>query len=172
MVTNFLGYLLRFLVLFLMQVLVLNLLNIYGLIAPNLYPLFILWLPIEIPYWLLLLAGFFSGLTYDMFSNTAGLNAGATTMLAFVRPVVLRFLKPAGGYEQGDLPRLWRMRLPWFISYSLILFFVHNFYFVVVETFSTGYIGWMILKIISGTLISTGLALLTEYLLFKRKKIS
>src|SRR5580658_7192394 len=118
MTTNILVQLFRFIILVGIQVLVLNNLELNGVFNPYIYPLFILLLPINTPKWLLLLLGFGTGLVIDMFSNTMGMHAAATTLLAYMRPYILNVLQPSGGYEPEDKPTLSNMGFRWFITYS------------------------------------------------------
>ncbi|MEZ4853610.1 rod shape-determining protein MreD [Flavobacterium sp.] len=81
----------RFLVLLFAQVLVFNNINILGYINPYPYILFILLFPINGNKFLLLLSSFLLGLLIDMFSNSAGIHAFASTFLAYIRPNLFRF---------------------------------------------------------------------------------
>ena len=83
---------LRFVLLVLIQVFVLNNIRINGYINPHLYVLFILLLPFETPGWLLLVSSFSIGLSIDLFAHTPGLNAAASTFIAFIRPGFIRIL--------------------------------------------------------------------------------
>ncbi|MCA1746044.1 MAG: rod shape-determining protein MreD [Bacteroidales bacterium] len=113
-------YLLSFIAIILVQVLVLNNLNLGGYINPWLYVLFILILPVETPNWLLLVFGFVTGLIMDAFLNTIGMHASATVLLAFLRPLFLRFLAPREGYETGSLPVPSHFGFGWFFKYALV----------------------------------------------------
>ena len=86
MYKDYLRYILIFILLLLIQLLVLNNINLGGYINPYVYLLFILLLPYGTPRWVLLLVGFFTGLVVDYFSNTLGLHASATLILAFFGP--------------------------------------------------------------------------------------
>lgn len=69
------------------QVLVLNHVHLMGYAMPFLYVYLILVLNINVSRNILLLWGFFLGLAVDIFSNTPGMNAAATTFwLLRVRP--------------------------------------------------------------------------------------
>ena len=169
MIIEFFYQLLRFVVLILLQVLVLNNLQLPGVFNPYIYPLFLLLLPLRMPLWLLLLIGFLSGLTMDMFANTMGMHAAASVLLCFMRPQVLKLIEPSGGYELTDKPTLSHMGFRWFATYASILVVIHHLFFFFLETLEFGQVGFMLLKIILSTALSLLLILLIEFFFFSRK---
>ena len=169
MIIEFFYQLLRFFVLVLLQVLVLNNLQLPGVFNPYIYPLFLLLLPLRMPLWLLLIIGFVSGLTMDLFSNTMGMHAAASVLLCFMRPQVLKLIEPSGGYEQTDKPTLSHMGFRWFATYASILVVIHHLFFFFLETLEFGQVGFMLLKIILSTALSLLLIFLIEFFFFSRK---
>ena len=83
-----------FLALVLVQVLVFNHIHVAGYATPFIYIYFLLMLNLDTKRNTLLLAGFLLGLVIDMFANTPGMNAAATTLLAFLRPWLLSLFVP------------------------------------------------------------------------------
>ena len=79
-----------FIGLVLLQVLLLNNIQIAGVINPFLYIYFIIALPIHTNRISLVFIGFALGLVIDVFSNTWGIHAMATTLIAFLRPYIFR----------------------------------------------------------------------------------
>ena len=81
-----------FIGLVLLQVLILNSVHIAGYATPFLYIYFILKFSSGTSRNELMLWAFFFGLTIDIFSDTPGMNAAATVLLAFVCscPVIIR----------------------------------------------------------------------------------
>ncbi|HAP01276.1 MAG TPA: rod shape-determining protein MreD [Bacteroidetes bacterium] len=169
MIIEILLQLLRFALLVLMQVLVLNHLRLSFIFNPYIYPLFLLLLPLQMRPWMLLLIGFFCGLTIDMFSNTMGMHAAACVLLCYMRPSVLKIIQPASGYEGTDSPTLGHMGVRWFVTYSAILLVIHHLAFFFLETLEFGQIGFMFFKILLSTSLSLLLIVLVE-LLFTRRK--
>ena len=169
MIIEFFHQLLRFVVLVLLQVLVLNNLQLPGVFNPYIYPLFLLLLPLRMPLWLLLLLGFLSGLTLDLFSNTMGMHAAASVLLCFMRPQVLKLIEPSGGYDQTDKPTLSHMGFRWFATYAAILVVIHHLFFFFLETLEFGQVGFMLLKIILSTALSLLLIFLIEFFFISRK---
>lgn len=84
-----------FIGLVLLQVLILNNVHIAGYATPFLYIYFILKFNSGTSRNELMLWAFFFGLTIDVFSDTPGMNAAATVLLAFLRPSLLRLFTPA-----------------------------------------------------------------------------
>jgi len=129
-------YILSYIAIILVQVLILNNLNLGGYINPWLYILFILILPVETPKWLLLIFGFITGLIIDSFLNTIGMHASATVLLAFLRPLFLRFLAPRDGYDPGSLPVPSHFGFAWFLKYAIVSVFTHHLFLFIVEAFT------------------------------------
>lgn len=82
----------RFVVLVLFQVLVVNHIRLGGYVHPYIYLIFVMLLPFNTPKWQILVLGFTLGLTIDLFTGTPGLHAGATTLMAFCRPSIIRLI--------------------------------------------------------------------------------
>ena len=76
-----------FVVLVLVQVLVLNNIHFMGYINPYVYVLFILLLPVRFSRLFTLILAFALGLIIDAFSNTYGIHAFSTVLIAFLRPL-------------------------------------------------------------------------------------
>jgi len=138
MIDNLGRYFLGFIGIMAVQVLILNNLNLGGYINPWLYVLFILVLPLEMPNWLLMITGFFTGLIIDIFLNTPGMHASATVFLAFLRPALLRFFGPHDGYESGSLPLPSHLGFGWFFKYTALAVFAHHLFLFTIEAFSLG----------------------------------
>ena len=83
-------------VILLIQVLLLNHINLWGYATPFLYIWLILKLPYDMPRGLVITLGFITGLIIDIFCNTPGMHAFATTTLAFMRlPILHLFIQQA-----------------------------------------------------------------------------
>lgn len=158
----------RFVFLVLLQVLVLNNIQFSGLINPYLYVLFILLLPFEIPNWVLLIIGFITGLSIDMFTDTLGLHASATVFLAFVRPIILSIMSPREGYEAGTSPKLSLDNTRWFIEYIIILIFIHHFVLFYLEVLRFTDFFTTLLRVFLSSIFTIILALLSQILMYKK----
>jgi len=135
MIRQFIGYPLQFILLVIVQVLVLNNIQFSGYVNPFLYILFVLWLPIEMPKWLVLLLSMAIGLAVDIFSDTLGMHTSASIFLGFCRPYILNVLAPRDGYELNQKPSIQDLGFNWFITYSALCVLVHHVFLFFVEVF-------------------------------------
>ena len=94
MIINYIHRIGWFVGLILLQVLILNNVHIAGVATPFLYVYFILKFNSGTSRNELMVWGFCMGLAIDIFSNTPGMNAAATVLLAFLRPLFLRLFTP------------------------------------------------------------------------------
>lgn len=167
MIRDLLKYTIMLVVLVLLQVLLLNNIQFSGYINPYMYVLFILLLPFETPRYLLLLLGFFLGLLVDIFSNTPGFHASATTFLAFLRPYTISLISPRDTIEVNTPPRLKFMGIGWFLRYTLILVLAHHLFLFFVEAFTfNGFIHTLIRSLLS-TAFTSILIIISQFLIFK-----
>ena len=143
----------RFLLLVLFQVLVLNNIQFLGYINPYVYILFILALPVQIPRWFALLLAFGIGLTIDMFSNTMGMHAFATVMVAFLRNGTIKLFT---AIEEGNnpTPSFHTFGVSAYIKYAVLLVFVHHTTLFILEALSLGHFWLMLLKITLSTFVT------------------
>ena len=158
----------RFLVLVCIQVLILNNIQFSGYINPFMYVLFILLLPFETPYWLLLTSAFILGLSIDVFSDTFGLHSSATVFMAFLRPYVLYAIAPRDKYEPGTYPRLHYYGFNWFMKYSTILIFAHHLFLFYIEIFRFSDFFSTFLRVGLSSVFSIFLVVLSQYLVFRK----
>jgi hypothetical protein len=167
----------RFFIILALQVFVLNRIELrwwsqptgFPLFVPYLYPVFILLLPIETPVWALLLIGFFTGITVDSFSNTAGMHACATVLIAYLRTNVLNALLPKALEDYPDQsPGVKNMGWVPFIVYAGFLLLIHHAIFFTVELWSFDNRSILLLKIFASTV--TSLLMVLIYLLLFTKE--
>lgn len=159
----------RFVVLVLFQVLVINHIRLGGYVHPYIYLTFILLLPFSTPKWQLLVLGFVLGLTIDLFTGTPGLHAGATTLLAFCRPAIIRFVSGNQKFENIQEPNLGQLDGVWFLRYVFCLVFIHHFALFFLESFSFRLIGQVLLRILLSVPVSIFLIMMILFI-FKRDK--
>ncbi|MEL6534435.1 MAG: Rod shape-determining protein MreD [Bacteroidota bacterium] len=133
-----------------------------------LYIGFLLMLPFEVGPITLMVVGFFMGLGVDVFSDTLGINAVASTVMMFIRPGVVNILMPQGGLESGAVPSLRMMGLGWYLRYTLSLIFVHHLVLFFLEAFTFRYFLQTISQVLASSVI-TFMTLLIIQLAFYRK---
>jgi rod shape-determining protein MreD len=158
----------RFILLITIQVLILNNIHLGGFVNPYIYIFFILLLPFETPGWLLIILGFFTGITVDLFSGTMGMHATATTLLAFSRPYVLKLFSPREGYEKHTQPTLRYYELFWIVRYSLLLILIHHFTLFFVEVFRFSGFFFTLLRIILSSMFTFVLIIISFHAFIKR----
>lgn len=136
----------------------------FPVFVPFIYPLFILLLPLETPVWLLLLIGFGTGITMDVFNNTAGMHAFACVLMAYLRTNVLNALLPKHLSEYGNqTPGIKNMGWMPFLTYSSFLIFIHHCVFFIIEMWNLDNVGYLALKILAS--VVTSMLLIVCYLL-------
>ena len=133
------------------------------------YPVILMLLPMKTNRALLLVLGFFIGLMIDMFYDSAGLHASACVFIAFMRPVVLKFLEPRGGYPVNANPTLRDFGSAWFLRYSAIMLGLFLLFYFSVEVFTFVYIGEILLKVVVSFALSF-MAILMYIFLFNPKE--
>ncbi|AVM52715.1 rod shape-determining protein MreD [Bacteroides zoogleoformans] len=150
-----------FIGLVLLQVLILNNVHIMGYATPFLYIYLILKFESDASRNELMLWAFFLGLTVDVFSDTPGMNAAASVLLAFLRPIVFRLFVPRDTLD-GIVPAVHTMGISPFLKYLVVGVFVHHGMLLVVEFFSLAYIGTLLVRIAVSTILTVGCIMAVE----------
>ena len=161
---------LRFIALVLVQVLVINYIKIGGYVSPYIYPLFIMLLPVGYSNAGLLILAFVLGLTVDIFCGTLGLHAGATTLMAFCRPAIIRLVSGSQKIDPLKEPNLNTMGFDWWLRYSLVLTTIHALSLFLLESFSLKLIGQTLLRTVISLPLSLFLMTIILYLFSSSKK--
>jgi rod shape-determining protein MreD len=154
-------YIVRFILLVLVQVLILNNVKFLGFINPYLYILFIITLPISTPRVFLLLIAFVLGLSIDIFSNTPGVHAFATVFAAFMKAPLIRLFAPRDSYDYVE-PSMQTFGMNQFVKYAVLMVFIHQIALFAVEAFSFQNVGLLILKILLNSIFTLLLLLSIE----------
>ena len=160
----------RFVLLLMLQVFVLNQVLLHQLVSLNLYMLFVLLLPFNLPRPALMLLALLMGLSMDMFMNTMGVHAAACVFIAYLRPFIINILSPQGGFETTQkTPSMTSMGVSQFLTFAAILVFLHNLVFFSLEVFGFGNFFYLLLKILLSSAASVFLIVLYELLFFSKK---
>ena len=143
----------RFIVLVLLQVLVLNNIQFLGYINPYLYILFILALPVQTPRWLTLLIAFALGITIDMFSNTGGMHASATVLVAFSRNGIINLFT---SIDEGNnpTPSFYTFGVSAYVKYVIFMVVIHHTTLFFLEAFSFTHFWIMLAKTILSSFVT------------------
>lgn len=155
-------------VVFFVQVFVLNNLSITPLVAPMVYILPLLLLPIEYPQWKMLLAGLITGVVMDFTMGTPGLNTMVTLPIAMARRPLIFVL---GGLSQisndSGIPSVKRLGAR-FHRYIIGSVTIHSILFYLMERLSFENFGTLLLRILCSLLVSLVLDYIIIMLFIKR----
>lgn len=154
MLINYLHKIGWFIGLVLLQVLILNNVHIAGYATPFLYIYLILKFESDTPRNALMLWAFFLGLAVDVFSDTPGMNAAATVLLAFLRPTFLRLFVPRDTLDDTLVPAIRTMGILPFLKYLVVSVLIHHGLLLTLEFFSFAHIGTLLLRIAASTLLT------------------
>jgi rod shape-determining protein MreD len=172
-------FILNFIVVLTIQIFILNdimlksSLTFFGfpVFTPIIYPLILLVMPVNTPHWLLMVLGFVTGLTMDMFSNTPGMHAAAMVLICYVRPYILKLFFQQTAKELKDtVPSLYKLGFTSFIIYVGFTILIHHLFFYILEIWSFKSILLIFFKTIVSAIMSIILILLSQ-LLFAKKEI-
>ena len=144
MIINYLHKIGWFICLVLLQVLILNNVHIAGYATPFLYIYLILKFESDVSRNTLMLWAF---------SDTPGMNAAATVLLAFLRPIFLRLFVPRDTLDTL-IPAVRTMGIFPFLKYLVICVLVHHGMLLTLEFFSFAHIGTLLLRVVTSTLLT------------------
>lgn len=148
------GYWIFAFVVFFVQVFILNHLNMSPYVAPMVYIIALLMLPIEYSQWKMLLAGLVIGVVMDLTMATPGLNTLVTLPVALVRRPLLFALGGLSSMSNEEgLPSVKRLGAH-FHRYLIVMVAIHSVLFYFMERLSFENFGTLLLRILCGTLIS------------------
>lgn len=137
----------------LLQALILNNIHFFGYATPFLYVYLLLKFNANMSRYALLLWGFAIGLAVDIFSNTPGVNAAATTLLALTRPTFIKLFAPRDSSDDM-VPGFRDMGTGSFMRYTTVSLLLHQTVLIILVTFSFAHPGIMTLKIVGSTLLT------------------
>lgn len=156
-----------FMVLVLVQVLLLNNIYLFGWATPFVYVYYLLIIDKDIDRNVLMVIAFFLGLSVDLFSNTPGISASASVLIAFMRPSLLRLFSPRDEYEDFE-PSIYTLGVWAFVRYALIAVLIHHTALFFLEAFSLEHLGQLLLRILCSALLTMVLIMAVEFVRHKR----
>lgn len=162
MIKDIVKHAFSFILFLLIQVLVVNQIHLGWVVNPYVYIAFILLLPIGTPGWLLLISAFAMGLGVDAFSNTPGMHAAASLLIAFLRSSLHRVMIPHDTFQPGTQPDVATFGLAWFIKYVVVMTMIHHTAFFLLEALSVEHMGVVVLKAFASMFVSVLLILLVQ----------
>lgn len=161
--------LLRFVALMAAQVLVFSNIKFSPFINPYVYPLFILLLPFETPAWLLMILGFLTGLTLDVFLGSLGMHAAACLLIASLRPALISIITPKGAEFEVE-PNINLQGVTWFLIYCGLATFVHHTAYFLIESGTFHNLHITLLRIILSTFFSVLFMMIFLFLFTSSRK--
>ncbi len=153
------------------QILLLKNLVLFNTAFCFLYIAFILMLPVELNVLLLMLIGFITGFTIDIFYDSLGMHAFALVLISYARNYWLATITPQGGYDIGSTPSIGANGLQWFIVYTLPLVFIHHFTVFFIEASGFGQFWYTMLKVIASVFFTVIVLLILQYLFPDRRRL-
>jgi rod shape-determining protein MreD len=144
----------RLILLLAIDIFVVSRLEIGIYFIPHIYFLSLIMLPVRTSKAVLLLFGFFTGLAMDLFMNTGGLHAAATTMMAFLRILILRFYMGPEDEDNNISPALYSFGIRRYLYFSGFLILIHHLTFFSLEVFKADYIWMIVLKSLASTTLN------------------
>jgi len=126
----------------------------------------ILILPAEISRMYLLFIGFAVGFTVDIFSNTFGMHAAATVLIAYLRPFLIQYQMESKGAERIDIG-IRSQGIGSFLAYIIPLILLHHTVLFIMEINNFGMILHTLLRIAASALFTVIMIVLVE--LFSRR---
>jgi hypothetical protein len=94
-----------FIIYLILQVVLVQNMVLFDVAFCFLYLGFLLMLPFDAGAIKLMLMGLLMGLCVDIFYNSLGIHAAASVFIMYIRPHVVRFITPRGGYESWMTPK-------------------------------------------------------------------
>ncbi|MDD4515200.1 rod shape-determining protein MreD [Massilibacteroides sp.] len=161
MINNIIRGIAYFVIFVLIQILILNNIHYLRIATPFLYLYFLIKIPVGISRSNLLLISFATGLIIDTFSNTPGMHAAACTFVGFFRSGLIRFFI---GKEllEGAYPSYSVFGVGGFLRYVISFVLLHHIVLFLVESLTLFDPIYLILRILSSTLLSVILIAIVE----------
>ena len=158
----------RFLVLLLVQVGICNHINFMGYINPYIYIIFILLFPINNNRQVFLIVSFLLGMLIDIFSDSGGVHAAASLVLAYSRPLILKssfglmYDYQSVKFSHSDFGSLF--------TYIIIATILHHMVLFTLEVFNLSLILLILKKVVFSSIFTCILSLIILILFSKGKR--
>ena len=157
----------RFFLLLTAQIVIFNNIDLFGYINPCPYILFIILFPVNGNKQLLIVTSFLLGITMDLFSNSGGVHATASLILAYLRPSIFKFSFGLS-YEYQTI-KINDSLTPERFSFLLLSVVIHQFTLFILEVFQISSLWDILIRTIIGTLFTLLICIVLIYI-FKPSK--
>ncbi|MFA6702904.1 MAG: rod shape-determining protein MreD [Dysgonamonadaceae bacterium] len=159
-----------FLVLVVLQVFLLDRINIFGVATPILYIYFLLKLTLGRNRFYVIITGFLLGLIIDIFMNTPGMNAAATTIIAAFREPIIKLIYTRDAYD--ELTPGINTDSKSFIRLSISVVLFHQTLLFIIESFTLFNIQLTLLRIVASSILTLLIIFAVDALFGKKSVIS
>ena len=159
-----------FVLVFMLQVILTDYLHLGPYVYLCLIPFLILNIPFSRRPQLVLVAAFGIGLSLDLLADgVAGLNAAAAVAAAASRQLLYRSLVNRDRQDQTEVPVPAVIGMGKYLKYAVAVTLVYMTVYVLFDCVSYRPVGFILLKIVASTVLSTGLGLLLTLSLQNRR---
>lgn len=160
----------RFLIVLLIQIFILNNIYLHGFIVPILYTYFVIKLPFKTQNVVVLLLAFLMGISIDILTGTPGINAAATTAVAFFRPYIIKMILPHLSKDSIISPSINDLGFFVFVGYVALIVFSHSLILMFLEEFGFQNFGQTLIRILLTAIVSICIIMIVEFLWKSIKK--
>jgi rod shape-determining protein MreD len=171
MILAFFSYLLRFLLIVLLQILVVNNIELSAYINPYIYIGFILLLPVTVKPWVSLIVAFLCGAVIDTFSSTPGLHIAASVALAYIRVHYLRFSTTKEDIEGRIRPTMEKKGVVWFVFYCFVMTLIHHTVLFFLEIYGFSEFLSTMLRILLSSSVTVLLIVVSQLLFYNIRSV-
>ncbi len=133
------------------------------------FPVIVMFLPSQLSKPLIVFTAFIIGLFVDMFYDSPGVNAGALTIMAYIRPIAFNIIEPRLGVKLGQESSGYNFGFISLLTYASILLLVFCFFYFSFEYFTLYYFSDILIKTIYSFFLS--MILVSFYIIIFRPKI-
>ena len=155
-----------FVVLVLLQTLVLNRISVFGVAVPILYIYFLIKLPKNRNLFYVVISGFLMGLIIDIFLNTPGMNAAATTIVATLRKPLMNIFFSKVEYEDF-VPSIYT-ETGAFLRYSVVMVLLHQTLLFFIESFTFFNLTSTLIRIGASSVLTLILIIALDGLMYRK----
>ncbi len=156
-----------FVLLVLLQVLLLSRIALFGIVTPVIYIYFLIKLPIGRSPFHVIISGFLLGLVIDIFLNTPGMNAAATTIVAAFRGPIMNLFYERVEHDEF-VPSIYN-EAEAFVRFTVFTVVLHLTLLFFIESFTLFNLVNTLLRVVTSTIVSVALVLAVDSLMYKKK---
>ena len=97
------------------------------------------------------------------------MHAMACLLLAFLRPYIVTYISPRGGYDFGAGPTIKDMGFNWYLSYTGILILAHHILLFNLEVFRLSEFFSTLYRTLLSSVFTLALVIITHYIITGKK---